>query len=261
MMRLIDTHFHYDFLPPASRECFKADIAQEGVEIIAQTVRPSGFVELERENLPMAAVGYHPWYIDGNYERELEIFREALPHTRFVGEIGLDFAPRRLDDVPAETQIHVLTGILDAVQASSQPHILSIHTVRSADRVLDLLEPRLDSGKGVGLGQNLVPIFHRFGGTNDELTRLIRAGGYISVNPLMLRTKRGRAYVSQVPVDRLLLETDLPHEPGSGYAAEVVSAEVVAALRDTVAEVAALRRMDEAELKNALAKNAKALGI
>ena len=40
MMRLIDTHFHYDFLPPASRECFKAGIAQEGVEIIAQTVRP-----------------------------------------------------------------------------------------------------------------------------------------------------------------------------------------------------------------------------
>lgn len=260
-MRLIDTHFHYDFLPPASRECFKAGIAQEDVEVIAQTVRPSGFVELERENLPMVAVGYHPWYIDDNYERELDIFREALPRTRFVGEIGLDFAPRRLDDVPAGTQIYVLTSILDAVRASSLSHILSIHTVRSADAVLDLLEPRLDSNSGSTSGQNFVPIFHRFGGTSDELTRLIRAGGYISVNPLMLRTKRGRAYVSQVPVDRLLLETDLPREPGSGYAAEVVSAEVVAALRDTVAEVAALRRMDEAELKNALAENAETLGI
>ena len=260
-MRLIDTHFHYDFLPSATRECFKAGIAQEGVEIIAQTVRPSGFVELERENLPMVAVGYHPWYIDGNYERELEIFREALPRTRFVGEIGLDFAPRRLDDVPAETQIHVLTSILDAVRSSNQSHILSIHTVRSADAVLDLLEQDLDSNSGSTSGKNFVPIFHRFGGTSDELTRLIRAGGYISVNPLMLRTKRGRAYVSQVPVDRLLLETDLPREPGSGDAVEVVSAEVVAALRDTVAEVATLRRMDEAELKNALAENAEALGI
>ncbi|OFR61464.1 deoxyribonuclease [Corynebacterium sp. HMSC072B08] len=260
-MRLIDTHFHYDFLPPASRECFKADIAQEGVEIIAQTVRPSGFVELERENLPMAAVGYHPWYIDGNYERELEIFREALPHTRFVGEIGLDFAPRRLDDVPAETQIHVLTGILDAVQASSLSHILSIHTVRSAGVVLGLIEPRLDTSSSVAPGETFVPIFHRFGGTSDELTRLIRAGGYISVNPLMLRTKRERAYVSQVPVDRLLLETDLPREPGSGDAVEAVAAEVVAALRETVAEVAALRKMDEAELANELANNAKTLGI
>lgn len=260
-MRLIDTHFHYDFLPPASRERFNAGIAQEGVEIIAQTVRPSGFVELERENLPMVAVGYHPWYIDDNYERELEVFREALPRTRFVGEIGLDFAPRRLDDVPAETQIHVLTSILDAVQASSLSHILSIHTVRSADTVLDLLEPCGDSDKGVGPGQNVVPILHRFGGTSDELTRLIRAGGYISVNPLMLRTKRGRAYVSQVPVDRLLLETDLPHEPGSGDAAEVVAAEVVAALRETVVDIAALRRMDEAELKNALVENAEALRI
>lgn len=260
-MRLIDTHFHYDFLPQASRERFKAEIAREGVEIIAQTVRPSGFIELERENLPMAAVGYHPWYIDDNYERELEIFRESLPRTRFVGEIGLDFAPRRLDDVPAETQIHVLTSIIDAVRASNQSHILSIHTVRSAGVVLDLLEPRMDSGKGVGPGKNFVPIFHRFGGTSDELTRLIRAGGYISVNPLMLRTKRGRAYVAQVLVDRLLLETDLPREPGSGDAAEVVAAEVSTALRETVADVASLRKMDEAELTEALANNAKTLGI
>lgn len=260
-MRFIDTHFHYDFLPQDSRERFKADLAREGVEIIAQTVRPSGFVELESESLPMAAVGYHPWYIDGNYERELEIFRAALPRTRFIGEIGLDFAPRRLDDVPAETQIHVFTSILDAVRSSNQSHILSIHTVRSAGVVLDLLEPRLDSDKGVGPAKSFVPIFHRFGGTSDELTRLIRAGGYISVNPLILRTKRGRAYVAQVPVERLLLETDLPREPGSGDAAEVVAAEVIAALRETVAEVAALRRMDVAELKNALAKNAEALGI
>lgn len=260
-MRLIDTHFHYDFLPQASRERFKAEIAREGVEIIAQTVRPSGFVELGRENLPMVAVGYHPWYIDDNYERELEIFREALPRIRFVGEIGLDFAPRRLDDVPAETQIHVLTSIIDAVRASNQSHILSIHTVRSAGVVLDLLEPRMDSESGQASGENFVPIFHRFGGTSDELTRLIRAGGYISVNPLMLRTKRGRAYVAQVPVDRLLLETDLPREPGSGDAAEVVAAEVITALRETVADVASLRKMDESELTDALANNAKTLGI
>lgn len=260
-MRLIDTHFHYDFLPQATRERFTAGLAQEGVGFIAQTVRPSGFLEIERESLPMAAVGYHPWYIDDNYERELEIFRAALPRTRFVGEIGLDFAPRRLDDVPAETQIRIFTCILDAVRASSQSHILSIHTVRSADAVLDLIEPRLDTSSSDAPGETFVPIFHRFGGTSDELTRLIRAGGYISVNPLMLRTKRGRAYVAQVPADRLLLETDLPREPGTGDAAEAVAAEVVAALRETVAEVAFLRKMDEAELKDALAKNAKTLGI
>ena len=42
---------------------------------------------------------------------------------------------------------------------------------------------------------------------------------------------------------------------------EAVAAEVVAALRETVAEVAALRKMDEAELANELANNAKTLGI
>jgi len=41
----------------------------------------------------------------------------------------------------------------------------------------------------------------------------------------------------------------------------MVAAEVIAALRETVAEVAALRNMDEAELTDALANNAKTIGI
>lgn len=258
-MRLIDTHYHYDFLPLSARPTFRAELAREGVDIIAQTVVPSGFHKLEHEGLAMPAVGFHPWYIEDNFEEELEIFRTALTRTRFVGEIGLDFAPRRLDDVSAATQLQVFKSILEAVReaaaASTEPakapYILSIHTVRSASEVLNLLED-VDRTQAV-------PIFHRFGGTSDELTRLIRSGGYISVNPLMLRSKRGRAYVTQVPVDKLLLETDLPQQKDSGEPDP--AAQVIAALKQTLAEVAKLRKMTATELADALDDNARKLGF
>ncbi|MDO5029340.1 MAG: TatD family hydrolase [Corynebacterium sp.] len=254
-MRLIDTHYHYDFLPCHARENFRTAMANEGIGFIAQTVLPSGFLQLEREELAMPAVGFHPWYIAENYPRELEIFREALQRTRFVGEIGLDFAPRRLDDVSAATQLHVLRSILEAIRdtATPEPCVLSIHTVRSATAVLDLLEE-------VGVGpEHAIPIFHRFGGTSDELTRLVRSGGYISVNPLMLQTKRGRAYVAQVPVDKLLLETDLPRAKDCD--ASDPAGQVAAALRETVRDVAKARKMDVDEFSVALENNAQNLGF
>ena len=42
------------------------------------------------------------------------------------------------------------------------------------------------------------------------MTRHLRLGGYISVHPQMFNSKKGRAYLQQIPLDRLLLESDLP---------------------------------------------------
>lgn len=80
----------------------------------------------------------------------------------------------------------------------------SRHGVKSAGRVLDLLE---DFGL---FSADVKPIIHYFSGTSDELTRNIRLGGHISVNQWMLQGKRGRAYVKQIPGDRILLESDYP---------------------------------------------------
>ena len=49
MTTLLDTHYHYDFLPPQARTAFLHEIAEEGVEIVAQTLTPSGFLALETE--------------------------------------------------------------------------------------------------------------------------------------------------------------------------------------------------------------------
>lgn len=228
---MLDTHYHFDFLPVQARASFLAELGRLGTDVVAQTVMPAGFVALEDgsergESVPaLRSLGFHPWYIDDDVEQQLATFARAVTRTRFIGEIGLDFSPRRLDALPADQQISVLRSLFELVQkaASSstndanaentadpksyRPYVLSLHAVRSAGTVVELLSEHglVDSG--------VIPVIHRFNGTSDELTGLIRLGGYISVHPSMLTSKRGRAYIQQVPDDRLVLETDLPTSP------------------------------------------------
>ncbi|MDO5033150.1 TatD family hydrolase [Corynebacterium sp.] len=288
-MRLLDTHHHLDFLPPGERGEFLAQLALDDVHLIAQTTTPSGFLRLEEELAAAAlspdvsadvrteaapalagvSVGFHPWYIGEDYEAELEVFADALQRTRLVGEVGLDFAPRRLEAVPAERQEAVLRGVLEAASAregaaagdAAHPVVLSIHTVRSAGQVLDLLADygALGCGEKPAAGGGIVPVFHRFGGTSDELTHLIRGGGFISVNPLMLGTKKGRAYVTQVPASRLLLESDLPPDnPAEGRGGEH-AAQLRRVLAETVTQLADVRGCGEEELAQLLQENSRAL--
>lgn len=267
MTTLLDTHYHYDFLPPQARTAFLNEIAEARVEVVAQTLTPSGFLALEAEenrrveasssgspSSPRLSVGFHPWNIGPDYQRELDIFAHALTRTRFVGEVGLDYVPRRLQQVPAETQAEVFRRILGIIssQRADGPYVLSIHAVRSASQVCDALEATDTSG--------MVPIFHRFGGSSDELTRLIKQGGYISVNPAMLSTKRGRAYVTQVPADRLLLETDLlERTEAGGDLGKDNARELIETLNATVNTIAVLRHQDPDELAASIMRTAQQL--
>ncbi|MEW6927679.1 TatD family hydrolase [Trueperella pyogenes] len=256
---LLDTHFHYDFLPPQERAPFVAELARRGACVVAQTLTPSAFVRLEAAESahdagPRLSVGYHPWHIGPDYAAQLRVFADALTRTRFVGEVGLDFAPRRLTEVPADLQTDVFRRLLEHIDATSlsDPHILSIHTVRSASTVLDLLESSGSSTAGRP-DSRVIAVFHRFGGTSNELTRLIRAGHYLSVNPAMLQSKRGRAYLARVPADRLLLETDLPTSPDSPTPnARETANDVVSTLASTLSALANLRGVDEEDITAAV---------
>lgn len=216
---LLDSHHHTDFLPGASRAAFASRAAARDVRVVAQTLTPSSFVGLVEHGWapgvpePLWSLGLHPWQLasDEFTDAELAVFAEALGRTRFIGEVGLDFGPRRQAHSPAERQVRALRQVLSLVDAAAtsitEPHVVSLHAVRSTTQVLDLL-----SEVG-GCGTRLVPVLHRFQGTSQELTRLVELGGCLSVHPSLLGTKKGRAYVQQVPADRLLLESDLPEAP------------------------------------------------
>ena len=137
--------------------------------------------------------------------------------------------------------------------------MLSVHAVKSVGVALDLMESVGLVAPGVPQGpqnpQGTAVIFHWFSGSGVELARAIECGCYFSINPRMLSTKRGRAYVQQIPEEKLLLESDLP--PAAG--AEFNAREVRALLEASLEHMAELRRCRFDSLKEKVAANSRAL--
>ena len=203
---LVDMHCHLDF---SSDMAALARLAQaHGVAAFSNTVTPEGYLAASKElaGFPnvRVGVGLHPWWVaDGRCGAEqVDLACELIQETRFVGEVGLDFVPRR--EGTFEAQLDAFERIVDVCCAQGGK-VISIHAVRSATAVLDVLE-RHSATHGNAC------ILHWFSGSSQELVRARELGCHFSINPAMLTTKRGRAYVRQIPPNRLLLETDLPNE-------------------------------------------------
>lgn len=220
MTKLIDTHYHLDFIKDRhTRYLVLEQLAAEHIEVVAQTVLPSEFVQLNEQfewpknTSKRLSLGFHPWYIS-NVEEELDIFKHNLSQTTYVGEIGLDFVPKRLEQVDMKTQIEIFSQIISWLCDYPSQFVVSIHAVRAEKDVIDILE-KFDVGN-----YGVTPIIHRFNGTSDDLMYLMKIGGYISIHSTMTVSKKGRAYIKQIPLERLLLETDLP-DKNSDYTIDV----------------------------------------
>ena len=193
----------------------------------------------------IAGIGLHPWWIaDGRCgPAEVDLLCEVAAQERYIGEVGLDFSARFAGSEPL--QIQAFDRLCDSlVQRSLAGRVISIHAVRSAGTVLDALESH---GLLIPNPDSPVIIFHWFSGTSDELVRARNAGCYFSVNERMLATKRGREYARQIPLDRLLLETDALAEPQADASAR----QLITSLKSASLHIA--------ELKNCVVESAESI--
>lgn len=198
----------------------------------------------------IAGLGLHPWWIaDGRCgTTEVSLLCELASRERFIGEVGLDFSPRFAGTEGIQTQaFERLCQTLS--QSPLHGRALSIHAVHAAGAALNILE---SSGLLKYAPSSPTIIFHWFSGTSDELVRARNAGCYFSVNKRMLATKRGREYARQIPLDRLLLETDAPAELNK----ETAARQLADSLARTSEIVAALKKCDTKSIKSAVLENA-----
>ena len=245
-----DMHCHLGFCEDAAQAA--RALAAAGVGAFSNTVTPAEFAE-QRVALAGAGnvrtgAGLHPWWVGEVDAAACESLLTTVERTRFIGEVGLDFSPRHADTRKA--QLDALACVAHAC-ARTGDKVLSVHAVHAVDDVLDVLERASVLGAMVGNAC----IIHWFSGTSDQLTRARRAGCYFSVNPRMLQSKRGRAYAQSIPADRLLLETDKPASAGAPWSA----ARVRKLLEETLAQLAALRGDDPAELRERIAQTSRTL--
>ena len=196
---MIDFHCHIDLYPDPSAVI--EGVSERGTYVLAVTTTPKAWRGTKKvigsHKRIRIAVGLHPELIRQRHH-EVALLCGLLPETKYVGEIGIDGSPPHRDCL--DLQISVFDRIL--TECSRQGgKIMTIHSRGAASLVLDSLERHPGAG---------TPVLHWFSGTRRELDRATALGCWFSVGPAMLRTSKGQALAAQMPLQRLLTETDGP---------------------------------------------------
>lgn len=239
-IRLADMHCHLDWI--AHAPAVAAEARKRGIGLLCTPVTPCDTLAA-RELFAIhpnvhVGLGLHPWWIEDSAAGRSLIDRavELANTSSFIGEVGLDFSPAHTASAHLQTEAFERLARACAEQPRSG-RTISIHAVRSAGVVLDILER-------TGLITHARCVFHWFSGTSNDLARLRAHGCYISVNERMLATKRGREYARQMPLDRLLLETDAPARAGEAITIDALEG----ALMRTAEQLASLHRVELGQL-------------
>jgi TatD DNase family protein len=161
-------------------------------------------VELGRQHAAVyTAIGTHPHdarLYDDNAEEKIKTLVQSERVIAW-GEIGLDF---HYDDSPRDVQIAVFKRQLHAARECDLPVV--IHTREAEVETIEILESDYAGAERSG-------VFHCFSGGMELAQRAIELGFMISFSGIVTFKKADelRAVAKQVPLDRLLIETDCPY--------------------------------------------------
>lgn len=148
-----------------------------------------------------AAVGSHPDAADEVTEDVLEQYRQLArqcPKVRAIGEIGLDY---HYEDIPREVQQRAFRAQMALARELELPVI--VHEREAHEDGMRIVEEF----------PQVTGVFHCYSGSLEMAKVLIRRGWYIGFGGV-LTFKNARKAVeaaSQIPLDRLVLETDCPY--------------------------------------------------
>ena len=248
-LRLIDAHCHVGwFADPAA---LAREAAGMGLGFLSVTVTPEEFRALDTvlagEKSVALAAGLHPWWV--RKAADADALCELLPDVRWVGEIGLDAAPRHAATWDAQLAAFSRVCATCAETSSAEvPKVLSIHAVRCAGTVLDVLEQ-------TGAAASCRCVLHWFSGSSEELWRAARLGCLFSLGERSLATRRGREYARILPAECLLTETDLPEDKNSPTTTD----DVIGSLNRALTGIAAARNLTPAEVSTLVTRNSTQL--
>lgn len=206
---LVDHHCHLDFPQLAEdREAILARAKNAGVGIM---VTISTLVERFPDVLAVAeqnaniycSVGTHPHNADQELDIPVSRLVELAAHPKVVaiGEAGLDYFYQKSSK---EGQARGFRNHIAAARETGLP--LVIHSRDADEDCAKILEDEM--AKGV-----FKAVLHCFTGGRDLALRAVELGLYVSFSGVITFKKSDelRAIAGELPLDRLLVETDSPY--------------------------------------------------
>lgn len=193
-----DTHMHVD-LYKNTKEVISY-IEKNKSYTIAVTNLPILYEKYCRQyqNLKYVrfALGLHP-ELAFQYKEQIPLMIEQIKLAKYIGEVGLDYVTTNSDN--RETQRIAFRKLIEQCDKYGGK-ILSVHSRRAVKDVLSI----------IGDSFNGKVVLHWFSGTPRELMTAVKYGYYFSVNSDMINSKNGIELIKNMPLDRILLESDAP---------------------------------------------------
>ena len=252
---IFETHAHYD------DEKFDSDrvelLGAMRQHNICPIINVGSSMETTRESVKLAhsyedvyaAVGVHPSDIEGLTEADMdELIRlSADPKVVAIGEIGLDYYWEK-DPAVHEEQKKWYLRQLDVAAEVSLPVI--IHSRDAAEDTINIM--REAAARGIR------GVIHCYSYSPELALEYVKMGYYIGVGGVVTfkNAKKLKETVRQIPLSRILLETDSPYmapEPFRGRRNDSTY------LHYVVKEIARLLELTDDEIIETTAKNAACL--
>ena len=149
----------------------------------------------------LPSFGLHPWHVATRSPDWLARLREKLGANpaAVIGEIGLD---RWIAGYDAAAQREVFTAQMALAAERNLP--ATIHCLRAWGPLWDLIRTGPVPARGF--------LLHAYGGPGEMVRALAARGAYFSFNAYFLDERKAaqRAVFQQIPLARLLVETDAP---------------------------------------------------
>lgn len=131
-----------------------------------------------------------------NYINQLRtVLKDGGDKIAAFGECGLDYD--RIQFCPKDVQIKYLKMQLDLNKEFNKP--LFLHCRNSADDLFEIVKE-----------YNMTGVVHSFDGTIEEANKFLDLGFYIGLNGCSLKTEKNLETVKDLPIDKILIETDCP---------------------------------------------------
>ena len=249
-MQLTDTHCHLDYhkFNPDRAEVIQRANDTGVIRLLVPGLHhrsSKDAVQLAESNPSVyAAVGFHPTDLDEFTEKPFEKVKDLAHHPKVVaiGEIGIDYYWVKESEKRA-IQREVLKRQLQFAQEVGKPVVIHMREEGDAwmgDASVDLIAILSEWKSGLSGSLAERPgVLHSFNGDLETAQKALALNFYLGITgPVTYKTAdKKREIIGQIPLDRILIETDSPFLSPVPHRGERNEPAYVRHIADKIAEI------------------------